>query len=251
MGFLVPIAAGLSHPAQLSGQKICFLAATQVEPSLRSWFAHERLDFVPFPFNEEGEMEAAFVTNNCTALAGDLTRLLSTRLAFNDLAARYALLPGTLSTQATDPVEISADPLAAASLSRDPAFANIVHWTIEVLLNSEAINFTQRDAAAIDLPISKLLSPPGMDALQTKQPRHPSESPAFDDAALNVLTGRTREIGARLGLDNLWAAHVIAAVGNYAELYDRDLGAHSPLQLPRAQNRLATQGGLMLPLPLK
>ena len=54
-----------------------------------------------------------------------------------------------------------------------------------------------------------------------------------------------------LGLDNAWAAHVIAAVGNYGEIYDRDLGDQSPLKLPRALNRLYTQGGLMYALPLK
>jgi hypothetical protein len=65
---------------------------------------------------------------------------------------------------------------------------------------------------------------------------------------------RTRQriaVGSRLGLDNAWATQVIAAVGDYGQLYDRTLGAQSPLHLPRAQNRLATHGGLQLPLPLK
>jgi general L-amino acid transport system substrate-binding protein len=76
----------------------------------------------------------------------------------------------------------------------------------------------------------------------------PASSP---DPAIRTLTGQTREIGSRLSLDNAWAAHVIAAIGNYGELYDRDLGDHSPLNLPRALNRLYTHGGLMYPLPLK
>jgi general L-amino acid transport system substrate-binding protein len=75
--------------------------------------------------------------------------------------------------------------------------------------------------------------------------------PTSSDPTVAILTGQTREIGARLSLDNAWATRVIAAVGNYGEIYDRDLGDQSPLKLPRALNRLYTQGGLMYPLPLK
>ncbi len=65
------------------------------------------------------------------------------------------------------------------------------------------------------------------------------------------LTGQTGVIGTRLGLRNSWAADVIAAVGNYGEIYERDLGDGSALKLPREENRLARDGGLMIVLPLK
>jgi general L-amino acid transport system substrate-binding protein len=214
VGFLVPLTANLTHASELSGQKVCFLAETQIESALRAWFERQNLTFLPFPFQEEGEMEAAFVSGNCGALAGDLTRLAATRIAFGPLASRYALLPE----------QISQDPLAAASPSGDPAFANIVRWTIEVLLSAEQSGLTQ---ATI------------------------STASASSDPTIQILTGRTHEIGARLSLDNTWATRVIAAVGNYGEIYDRDLGDQSPLKLPRALNRLYTHGGLQYPLPLK
>jgi general L-amino acid transport system substrate-binding protein len=221
VGFLVPVSANLAHAAELSDRKVCFLAETEVETALRAWFTQQHLKFLPFPFQEEGEMEAAFTTGNCTALAGDLTRLANTRVAFGPLAARYTLLPE----------QISKDPLAAASRAGDPAsaaggraFADIVRWTIEVLLQAEESGLTQQNIAAAS---------------------------TSSDPTVAILTGQTREIGARLGLDDAWAARVIAAVGNYGEIYDRDLGDQSPLKLPRALNRLYTQGGLMYPLPLK
>jgi general L-amino acid transport system substrate-binding protein len=216
VGFLVPIAPDQAESApsaaSLDGKKICFLAETEVEVSLRAWFAQQHLHFVPFPFQEEGEMEAAFVTGNCAALAGDLTRLAATRLAFGPLASRYALLPD----------QISQDPLAAASRPSDPAFAAIVRWTLEVLLQAEALGLTQQNVAAAHLD---------------------------PDPTIQILSGQTHEIGARLSLANHWAVEVVAAVGNYGEIYARDLG--EPLALPRALNRLYSQGGLMLPLPLK
>ncbi len=233
VGFLVPASANLNSPAQLSGRKICFLAATRVEPALQAWFSQQHLDFVPFPFNEEGEMEAAFVTGNCATLAGDLTRLVNLRQsfekpAFRPTAASYSLLPDPVSHS---PVVIAPDPLAAASPATDPAFARIVTWTLEVLLDAEAVHLTQDDAARL------LLSR--------------TAAPAAANPTLDILSGRTAEIGTRLGLRNTWALEVLAAVGNYAEIYARTLGDQSPLELPRSQNRLSTGGGLMLPLPLK
>jgi general L-amino acid transport system substrate-binding protein len=236
VGFVVPLAANIPQAQQLSGKKICVLAATQVEVSLRAWFNQQHLDLLPFPFQEEGEMQAAFVSGNCTALAGDLTRLAGTRAAFGPLASRYGLLPN----------QISQDPLAAASRSDDPAFAAIIQWTIEVLLNAEAVNLTQSTATT-------LLGPVPQKDVSSRPKRSEVETPTVQtaDPTLEILTGQTREIGAYLNLSNDWALQVIAATGNYAEIYDRDLGAESPLKLPRTQNRLSTQGGLMLPLPLK
>jgi general L-amino acid transport system substrate-binding protein len=227
VGFLVPIAANLARATGLSDRKICFVAETEVEVALRAWFLQQHLKFLPFPFQEEGEMEAAFVTGNCIALAGDLTRLANTRVAFGPLAARYALLPD----------QISRDPLAAAFRSGDPAFEQIVRWTIEVVLQAEASGLTQHNIILSSRSLSSHSQADG-----------PTPSP---DPIVQILTGQTHEIGPRLGLDNQWAAHVIAAVGNYGEIYDRDLGDQSPLKLARALNRLDTQGGLMVPLPLK
>jgi general L-amino acid transport system substrate-binding protein len=181
---------------------------------LRLWYAKQQLKFVPFPFQEEGEMEAAFVTGNCSALAGDLTRLAATRVAFGPLASRYVLMPELASK----------DPLAAASPENDPQFARVVEWTLEILLQAEESGLTQQNTAT---------------------------APANSDSTVDILTGRTKEIGSRLGLDDTWAVRVIEAVGNYGEVYDRDLGSQSPLKLPRGQNRLYTDGGLMYSLPLK
>jgi general L-amino acid transport system substrate-binding protein len=214
VGFLVPLSEDVTRAQQLAGRKICFLAETQVEVAVRTWFAERRMKFVPFPFQEEGEMEAAFVTGNCAALAGDRTRLATTRVGFGPLAGRYILLPE----------QISKDPLAAASRADDPAFAAIVRWTAEMLVQAEESGLTQNSIAT---------------------------AKSDTDPAVEFLTGQTREIGARLGLDNAWAVRVIEAVGNYGEMYERDLGDESVFKLSRGLNRLYNQGGLMYALPLK
>ncbi len=167
-----------------------------------------------FPFSEEGEMEAAFVTGTCAVLAGDRTRLAATRVGFGEIAGKFKVLPGV----------ISKDPLAAAYLRSDERFGWVVDWVVQVLL------------AAEELGVSKA-KPVGKDVEWDLNRRR--------------LAGKTHELGARLGLKDDWAVRVIEAVGNYGEIYERDLGVGSEMGLERGWNRLATDGGLMVGLPLK
>ncbi|SNS24714.1 general L-amino acid transport system substrate-binding protein [Granulicella rosea] len=214
LALMVPKKLGITQARQLAGKKICFIAETETEVSLRAWFIRERLDFVPFPFQEEGEMQAAYATGNCAALAGDGTRLANTRLAFGKHADDYALLPELLSK----------DPLAIATRSTDADLSHIAAWTVEILLQAEEDGVTAANVEAMR--------------------RSEVES-------IGRLLGRTHELGAPLGLAPDWAAQLLKATGNYGEIYERDLGAASPLKLARGPNTLWSHGGLMMALPLK
>jgi general L-amino acid transport system substrate-binding protein len=215
-GFLAPAKSPVERARQLSGRKICFLAETGVEESVRSWFAREHLSFVPFPFQEEGEMEAAFATGNCGALAGDQTRLAQTRAA---LAVHRK--PSRLLAE-----RVSKDPLAAAYRDDDPQWAAIVNWVMEALIQAEESGVTQAN-------------------LQSMRAR------ADSDPVLRILFGASRQIGPALGLDDDWVARVLAATGNYGEIYERDLGSASIMQLPRGENNLREHGGAMRALTFK
>ncbi len=209
-----PRSSGVTCASELSGKKICFLAETEAELNLRAWFERHQLELIPFPFQEEGEMEAAFVTGNCVALSGDLTRLANTRVAFGSHAMDYQILPEVLSK----------DPLASAYRRGDPIFGNIVDATINVLLQAEEDGLTSSSVGAMR---------------------------ASKDPAIERLLGKTHELGPPLGLDDAWAAHIIAETGAYDEIFRRDLGEDSPLHLSRGQNASWTRGGLMQALPLK
>jgi general L-amino acid transport system substrate-binding protein len=212
--FLVLRSSGLSNVADLNNKKICFLAETEAEIDVRSWFDHHKVTLIAFPFQEEGEMEAAFVTGNCAALSGDMTRLANARTAFGSRAKDYRFLPEM----------ISADPLASAFRSDDNEFGKIVGWTESVLLSAEEMHITSKNIGAQN---------------------------ANEDPLVKRLLGTTHELGRPLGLRDDWTSQVIAGVGNYGEIFDRDLGSGSPLKMPRGQNRLWTDGGLLQPLPLK
>jgi len=218
VGFLVPATSVVARARQLSGRKICFLAETTVEEGVRAWFASERLSFVPFPFQEEGEMQAAFATGNCGALAGDRTRLAQTRVAMAAHGKPTRLLPET----------ISKDPMAAAVREGDAQWAAIVSWVMEALVEAEESGVTQANAHARSAGAAK-----------------------DTDPLRRFLLGGSHQIGSGLGLDDGWVARVIEATGNYGEIYERDLGSGSAMKLPRGENRLARDGGRMMALPAR
>jgi general L-amino acid transport system substrate-binding protein len=216
-GFLVPRASGIVHAAGLDQKKICFLDETETELNLHAWFARHRLGFVPFPFQEQGEMEAAFVTGNCAALSGDLTRLANARAAFGPRAPEYLLLPET----------IAPDPLAMAYRNEDPAFGATLNTAIDVLLEAEEIGVT---AGRVE-------------AMKSSQ-----------EPATRRLLGMTHELAQPMGLEEGWTANVLKELGNYGEIFARDLGEGSPLKLPRGENALGEgpeSTGLMYRIPLK
>jgi general L-amino acid transport system substrate-binding protein len=218
VGFLTLAASPIARARQLSGKKVCFLAETTVEESVRAWFAREHLNFVPFPFQEEGEMQAAFATGNCGALAGDRTRLAQTRAAMALHGKSTRLLPES----------ISKDPLAAALRDDDPQWIAIVNWVMEALLQAEESGVTQANVRHFAAHAAEEKDPPR-----------------------RFLLGGSHQIGGALGLDNDWVARVIEATGNFGEIYDRDLGSGSAMKLPRGENRLSRDGGLMVALPPK
>ena len=218
VGFLLLSKSTATSARQLSGKKICFLAETQVEESTRAWFAGEHLDFVPFPFQEEGEMQAAFATGNCGALAGDRTRLAQTRAAMKLHGKATRLLPES----------ISKDPLAAAVRDDDRQWLSIVSWVMEALLQAEESGVTQSNVLDLQAHAGQ----------QT-------------DPLRRFLVGASHQVGGAIGLDNDWVVRVIQSTGNYGKIYERTLGSGSPMKLPRGDNRLYRDGGVMLALPMK
>ena len=213
-GLLVNKTMGIRSPKDLAGKKICFLGGTEIESQIQGYMKREKIEWLPFSFQEEGEMEAAFITRNCAAITADISQLAYERIAFKGMARDFEILPDV----------IAKDPLAPTYRLDDPQWAAIVNWTVESLIQAEESGVTQANLAAIK---------------------------KSDDPVIRRLLGTQRGYGQYLLLADAWAAHVIEAVGNYGEVFERDLGATSAMKLPRGPNSLWTQGGLMYALPLR
>jgi general L-amino acid transport system substrate-binding protein len=213
-GFLVNKTMGIATPQDLSGKKVCFLGGTEIQALLEGYMAREKIKWLPFPFSEEGEMEAAFITGNCAAVTADVTQLAFERIAFKGMAKNFAILPDV----------IAKDPLSPAYRIDDPQWAAIVSWVVEALIQAEESGVTDANVAAMK---------------------------SSTDPVVMRLLGTQRGYGQYLGLDDAWAAHVMEATGNYGEMFERDLGAKSVMKLDRGANNLWTRGGLMYSWPIR
>jgi len=213
-GFLVNKTMGIRSPKDLAGKKICFLGGTEIEIQLQGYMKREKLDWKPFSFQEEGEMEAAFITGNCAAISADVSQLAYERIAFKSLAQNFEILPDV----------VAKDPLAATYRLDDPQWTVLVNWTVEALIQAEESGVTQTNLA---------------------------EMKKSDDPVIQRLLGSWRGYGLYLGLRDGWVADVIEAVGNYGEIFARDLGPESAMKLSRGDNNLWTLGGLMYALPIR
>lgn len=213
-GFMVRKNSGVASARDLAGKKICALGGTEIEEQLAAFMGRQGISYLPFPFSEEGEMEAAFVTGNCAAITADVTQLAYERIAFKQLAASFVILPDV----------VAKDPLAVAYRRGDPQWAAIIDWVVEALIQAEESQITQANLAAMR---------------------------QNGDPVVRRLLGTQRGYGQYLGLRDGWAAEVIEAVGNYGEIFARDLGPRSPLHLDRGPNELWTHGGLMVALPMR
>lgn len=213
-GFLVNKTMGINSAKELAGKKVCFLGGTEIENQLEGYMKREQIKWLPFSFQEEGEMEAAFITRNCAAVTADVSQLAYERIAFKGMAKNFEILPEV----------IAQDPLAPTYRADDAQFAAIVNWTVEILIQAEKSGVTQANIAS---------------------------AKKSDDLIVQRLLGTQRGYGQYLGLDDAWAAHVIEAVGNYGEIFERDLGSQSVMRLNRGANNLASHGGLMVAMPIR
>jgi general L-amino acid transport system substrate-binding protein len=204
-GFLVRKGSGIDTLADLTGKQVCFIGGTPAEDDVTRVLKHRGIGFLPFPFEEMGEMQAALVTGHCRAQTGDVSVLASGRTGFHGQVHNFVILPDL----------ITLDPLCPVVRNGDPDWARVIDWVGFTLVQAEASGVTRANA----------------------------ESMARDgDEQIRTLLGSRRSAQGGLGLPDGWGLRVIQAVGNYGEIFDRDWGA---IGVARGPNRLWTSGGLL------
>ncbi len=213
-GFLVRAGTGVASIKDLADRQVCFITETQAEQELDDRLAQRGVRFIPFPFEESGEMQAALVTGHCAAIAGPVSALANMRTGFHARKALFEILPET----------ITLAPFAPVYRLGDPQWASIIAWTVHALVLAEEAGVTQANAGALRV---------------NGRPE------------VRYLLGGVPGVGKPLGLDDGWAFRAIEAIGNHGEMFERDLGGNSPLRLARGRNALWTQGGLIYAPPLR
>lgn len=201
--------SGIRTFADLRGRVVCYAPATEGEDALVAEAARRHVVFTPWPFEENGEMLGAVVGRKCDALFGSATRLAQDRTAFHARTSDFLLLPERYSVL----------PLAPAVASGDAAWSEVVDAVVVLPLQAEAAGLDGAHAAALRDSQDPLVRPFG-----------------------GTLPGIAAAV-----VDADWAVRSLSTVGNAAEIFDRDLGPGSDLKLPRGDNALRSQGGLMVP----
>jgi len=216
-GFMVPKAAHIAKAADLKGTTVCVEKGTTHEDNLLEYFDALGLSVTPLVIDSASEVAAAFFAGRCKAYTSDASQLAAVRLRAPGGPDAFRILPE----------RISKEPLAPVVLGGDQQWITLVRWVLYTLILAEEHGIT-RDNVATKWPAMK----------QRK----------LKDWKLSG--GNDINFGLLMGASETWGMHVIAAVGNYAEMYDRNVGRDSPLKIERGLNRLWNEGGLMYAPPV-
>jgi len=196
--------------SDLNKASICVETGTTTERNLADYGRANKLEFKPVVFEGQEATEKAFQSGRCDAYTTDASGIAA-MLVNLPSKADYTVLPDI----------ISKEPLGPMMRKNDQEFFAIARWMIFALQQAEESGITKANVA---------------------QMKKESKDPA-----IQRLTGATGEVGKGLGLDPDWAVRAISAVGNYSEIYDRNI---KPLGLSRGPNALWNKGGLMYPVPM-
>ncbi len=212
-GMMVRTDSGITSLEDMEGATVCVQSGTTTELNLTDNFRARGIEFTPVVFEDNDKTVGAYDEGRCDGFTSDKSQLVSSRTKLQDPSAHVIL-----------DVTMSKEPLAGAVYQGDPAWADAVRWVVYGLITAEEYGVT---SANVD------------------------EMLASEDPNVRRLLGVEGELGAKLGLSNDFMVAVIKGVGNYGEIYDRNLGPDTPFALPRGLNALYSQGGIQYAPPMR
>lgn len=213
-GFLVRKDLGVSSVKELNGAVICISPGTTSEKNVVDYFRANEMEFTPVVIKSGNETQEALAQGRCDVVTNDLSALASSRVRFAN-PDDYVVLPDN----------IAQEPLSLYVKQNDSRWQDIVIWVRNALIMAEELGLSQDNVKET--------------AENTDNPR------------VERLLGKQGAFGEMLGLSNDWAANAIQAVGNYGEIFERNVGKDTRVALDRGQNRQWTDGGLIYSPPFR
>lgn len=211
-GFMVPKSAGVQSVKELEGASICVQTGTTTELNLNDAFQKRGIKFKAVVFETIEDTTKAYEAGRCDVYTTDASGLAASRTGLKKPDDHVILKE-----------LISKEPLGPLVRHGDNEWADLVRWVFNALVIAEEKGITQANVAQI--------------AKSTKDPE------------VARLLGQSGDFAAALGLQNDWAVRAIGKVGNYAEIFERNLGPKTALSLERGLNALWSNGGLHYPPP--
>ncbi len=214
-GFMVPSKGKIKNPKQLKGATVCVQSGTTTEKNLSDYSKANGLAIKPVVFDTQEATNKAYFAGRCQAYTTDASGLASVRNKEASKPEDHLILPEL----------ISKEPLGPSVRRGDDEFFAIAKWVVFALIEAEENGITQ---ANVD------------------QMKSDSKDPV-----VQRILGTSEDTGKLLGLDKDWAYRAIKAVGNYGEIFERNVGPGSALKLPRGVNNLWSKGGLVYAPPVR
>jgi general L-amino acid transport system substrate-binding protein len=212
-GFMVPRALRINSALQLDGAKVCVQSGTTTIDNLADFFSSNSMALQEVISSSTDESIKNYDAGLCSALTSDLSQLYALRLRLAKPRDQVIL-----------PDVISKEPLGPVVRNNDLQWISVVRWVYFAMINAEELGVSSQ---TID------------QALRSQKPE------------VKRLVGTTGDFGEQIGLTNAWAANIIRTVGNYGEVFERNLGARTPLAIPRGLNQLWNEGGIQYAPPIR
>jgi len=213
-GFMVAKQAGVKSAKELNGATVCVQAGTTTELNLADYFRTNKMTVKPLVIERLDEVENAFYSGRCDAFTADRSGLAASRAGRSSNPDDYVILPEV----------ISKEPLAPVVRQGDDEWFDIVKWSVFALIGAEEKGVSSKNV---------------------------DEMKKSEDPEIRRMLGVVPGMGKSLHLDEGWSYAIINQVGNYSEIFDRNVGKDSTLKLDRGINALWNQGGLMYAMPIR
>lgn len=213
-GFLVNKSLGVSSAKELDGASFCIQAGTTTELNLTDYFRSNGMSYTPITYDKSDETAKGLEAGRCDALTSDMSQLYAQRTKLGN-PDDYIVLPEV----------ISKEPLGPAVRQGDIEWFNIVRWTLFAQLNAEELGITSENVEEM-----------------AKSSTNPD---------VRRLLGVEGEFSKDLNLEPNWAVNIIKQVGNYGEMFERNVGQGSELKIARGLNALWNAGGIQYAPPVR
>jgi general L-amino acid transport system substrate-binding protein len=215
-GFLVRRSLNLNSATELNGARVCVQAGSTAQANADDFFRSRGIAYRPVVLQTEEAARDAYGREDCDAFSADISALAAARTVLADSQAHTILSD-----------VVSKEPLGPVVKAGDERWADVVRWTLNAVILAEELGVTKENAQAL--------------SKDAKDPR------------IKRLLGVEGEYGAMLGLSEDWALDALLSVGNYGQIFDRNLGSQSPLDLARGLNAQwnGRPAGLIYGLPIR
>jgi general L-amino acid transport system substrate-binding protein len=212
-GFMVRTALKVNSALELNGASVCVQQGTTTELNLADFFRAHNIQLKSVTFATANEAIKAYDAGRCDAYTTDASGLYAERLRLTN-ANDHIILPEI----------ISKEPLGPAVRHGDDQWFDVVKWTLFAMINAEELGVTAKNV---------------------------DEMTKSTNPDVKRLLGTEGNYGEQLGLSKDWAVHIVKAVGNYGESFERNVGSGSPLKIDRGLNKLWSKGGIQYAPPVR